>query len=74
MDITLPWRIFMKATKQPGGKRPGYNTSDVTKAAGIVCHQLYGIVDGRHYFLNAYAGADNSASPVQSRNLFDTVS
>lgn len=68
---------FLNAIKKESDvkfKVVAYNTSDVTKAAGIVCHQLYGIVDGRSYFLSAYAGADNSASPVQSRNLFDTVS
>jgi len=42
-----------------------FNGSNFWNEHQAVSHQLYGVIDGREYFLAFYVGADGATSPVR---------
>jgi hypothetical protein len=59
---------FLKAIKKESDvkfKVICFNNSQFYNDNDLVCHQLFGIIDDKFYFLDSYVGRSNLASPVQ---------
>ena len=59
---------FLNAIKKDSDikfKVVAFNGCDTYQKVNLVAHQLYGIIDGKSYFLNSYVGFDDTASPVK---------
>lgn len=41
------------------------NGNDNYKKVGFVCHQLFGLIDKKTFFLSEYVGPNNMASPIE---------
>lgn len=42
-----------------------FSTTESVREKGLVGHDLYGIINGKSYFLESFVGADNYLSPVK---------
>ena len=61
-------RTFLCAIKKESDvsfKVLAFNNSDFDRDNNLVSHQLYGIIDNKHYLLSHYKGLDNLASPIR---------